>query len=91
MKKDIPLSPPSKGGTEMKWTSDGKTRKMRKADQYRFNSETGYLEVYQIDVPLELEDWEQAGLEKQSEMRKKRKSKSGNGENDESGNSELSD
>ena len=60
---------------EMKWTSDGKTRKTRKADQMRWNAEMKCFEVYQIDVPVDLEEWEKEGLEKSRALRVKRKAK----------------
>lgn len=60
---------------EMQWDSGGRMRKMRKADQFRFNEKTGCFEIYQIDVPAELEEWEKEGLEKQTERRAKRKAK----------------
>lgn len=47
-------------------------RKMRKATQHRVNPDTGKLEEYYIDVPLELEEWEKEGLRKQFEARNKR-------------------
>ena len=49
-----------------------KNRKMRKATQHRVNANTGKLEEYEIEVPLELEGWEKDALEKQYEARRKR-------------------
>lgn len=49
-----------------------KERAMRKADQMRFNEERQEMETYSITVPLEWEDWELAGLEKQRKARNSR-------------------
>ena len=49
-----------------------KKRKTRKATQHKINPDTGRLVEYYVDVPLELEDWEKEGLQKQFEERKKR-------------------
>ena len=51
------------------------SRPMRKVDQFRWNKERQRLEKYQIYVPLELEDWEKEGLEKQAEWRRKKAKK----------------